>query len=142
MPRKLPKMKPHIFIKEEQRLLQKGHMTLAMVPKLPESLEARTRLRRHLEYMGLVPFFLNFLWIITSSVLVDELTQHCSIPNELRQVMYRGAVLYITKEVISQIYGSRSTREERPFENKNKHKNYFTWEKDSSDGYPVDTCRV
>jgi hypothetical protein len=56
--------------------------------------------------------------------------------------MYRGAVHYITKEVISQICKSRSTGEERPPENKNKHKNHFTAEKDSSDGYPVDTCRV
>jgi hypothetical protein len=83
MLRKLPKMKPHIYIKEEQRLLQKSHMTPAMVPKLPESLEARTRLQRHLEYMGLGPFFVTFPWTITSSVLVDKLMQRCSIPNEL-----------------------------------------------------------
>jgi hypothetical protein len=44
MPRKPPKMKPHIFIDEEQRLLQKSRQTPAMVPKLPEILEARTKL--------------------------------------------------------------------------------------------------
>jgi hypothetical protein len=95
-----------------------------MVPKLPESQEARTRLRRHLEYMGLGPFLLNFPWTITSSVLVDELTQHGSIP-KLQHIEYRGAVHLITKEVISQIYRSRSTGDERPPENNNKHKKYF-----------------
>jgi hypothetical protein len=140
MPRKLPPMKSHIFINEEQPLLQKSHMTLAMVPKLPESLEARTKLWRHLEYMGLGPFFLNFPWMITSSVLVDKLTQHCSIPKELRQVVYWGAVHLITKEVVSQIYRSRNTGDKRPL--KNKHKDYFTGDKDSVDRYPVDTCRI
>jgi hypothetical protein len=113
-----------------------------MVPKLADSLEARTKLGKHLEYMGLGPFFLNFPWTITSPVLVVELTQHCLIPKELRQVVYWGAVHHITKEVVSQIYGSRNLGEERPPESKNKHKDYFTGEKDSADGYLVDTCRI
>jgi hypothetical protein len=142
MPHKLPLIKSHIFIDEEQHLLQKSHMTPAMVLKLPKSLEARTKLQRHLVYMGLGPFFLNFPWTITSSVLVDKLTQHCSIPEELRQVVCRGAVHLITKEVVSQIYGSRNTGDKRPLENKNKQKDYFTGEENSADGYPVDTCRI
>jgi hypothetical protein len=142
MPRKLPPMKPHIFIDEEQRLLQMSHMTPAMVPKLPESLEARTKLRRHLEYMGLGPFFINFPWMITSTVLVDELTQHQTISDELQHLVYWGAVHLITKEVISQVYGSRSTGDKRPPKNKNKHKDYFTGEKESAGGYPLDTCRI
>jgi hypothetical protein len=83
MPRKLPPMKPYIFIDEEQHLSQKAHVTPAMVPKLPEGLQARTKLGRHLEYMGLGPFFLNFPWTITSPALVDELTQHHTISEEL-----------------------------------------------------------
>jgi hypothetical protein len=122
--------------------LQKDHVTPAMVPKLPESLEARTKLWRHLEYMGLGPFFLNFPWTITSPALVDELTQHRTIPEELRHVVYRGPVHHITKEVVSQIYGSRNLLEERPPKSKNKHKGYFTGEKDSADGCLEDTCRV
>jgi hypothetical protein len=90
--------------------------------------------------MRLGPFFLNFPWTISSSVLVDDLMQRQTIPDKLRHVVYRGAVHLITKEVISQVYGSRSTGDKRPHENKNKHKDYFTGEKDTADGYPVDTC--
>jgi hypothetical protein len=77
-------MKPHISIDDEQHLSRKAHVTPAMIPKLPDSLEARTRLGKQLEYMGLGPFFLNFPWTITSPALVDKLTQHRSIPEKLR----------------------------------------------------------
>jgi hypothetical protein len=69
--RKLPPMVPHIFINEEQSLSQKNHVTPVMVSKLSKGLEARMKLGRHLKYMGLGPFFLNFPWTITSPALVD-----------------------------------------------------------------------
>jgi hypothetical protein len=64
------------------------------------------------------------------------------IPEKLQHVVYWRAVHHITKEVVSQIYGSRNLGDKWPPQNKNNHKNYFTGEKDSADGYPVDTCRV
>jgi hypothetical protein len=57
-------------------------------------------------------------------------------------VVYRRAVHHITEEVVSQMYGSRNLGDKRPPKNKNKHRDYFTGEKDSADGYPVDICRV
>jgi hypothetical protein len=60
MPSKLPRMKPHISIEDEQHVSGKAQVTPAMFLKLPDNLEARTSLRKHQEYMGLGPFFLPF----------------------------------------------------------------------------------
>jgi hypothetical protein len=55
-------------------------------------------------------------------------------------VVYRAAVHHITKQTIAQIYHTSSSGEERPAEARNWHKEYFSVEKDSTNGYPVDNC--
>jgi hypothetical protein len=103
MPRALPLMKTHISIKDEQRRSHKAHVTPAMAPKLPSSLDARKRLVKNLKYMGLGPFFMNFLWTITNPAMADKLMQHCPIPEEVQHIEQRGVVHHITKSTVAQI---------------------------------------
>jgi hypothetical protein len=134
MRHKLPEINDNITVTHEQQLLQKAHTILTLTPKLPFSLEVRRRLQRNLEHMEFGPHFLNFPWTITSSRLVDKLTQHCTIPVKLQGNAYQGAVHHINENMIAQIYGTRNMGDERPPENKKQHKRYFEGEKDSTDG--------
>jgi hypothetical protein len=127
-------------IGEEARQLQVLHITPTILPRIRKDLKARTTLRKNLEYMGLGLRLMNFPWSITSTTMVNELTQNRPIPKEVRHVVYRAAVHHITEQTIAQIYGTSSSGEERPAEARNQHKEYFLVEKDSTDGYPVDSC--
>jgi hypothetical protein len=141
MPRKFPEINNNIYLTDEQRSLQKSHAILTMTPKLPSSLEPGRRLQRNLEHMGFGPQFLSFPWTVTSSRPVDKLTQNRTIPVKLQGNAYQRAVHHITEDVVAPIYGTRNLGDKRPPENEKRHKKYFDGEKDSTDGYPIETCK-
>jgi hypothetical protein len=99
-------MKSSMIIPDEQRRLQKTHLIPAMVPKLPSNPDARRRLGKNLEYMGLGNRILNFPWTIVNQAMVDELTQNCLIPDEVPHYVQRGALHHITKNTFADIYGT------------------------------------
>jgi hypothetical protein len=109
------------------------------LPRIPKDLKARTTLEKNLEYMGLGPRLMNFPWSITSTTMVNELTQNQPVPEEVRHVLYQAAIHHITEQTIAQIYGTSSSGDERPAKARNRHKEYFSVEKDSTDGYLVDS---
>jgi hypothetical protein len=116
------------------------HITPTISPRISKDLKARTTLGKNLEYMGLEPRLMNFPWSITSTTMVNELTQNQPVPEEVQHVVYRAAIHHITEQTIAQIYDASSSGEERPAKVRNRHKEYFLVEKDSTDGYPVDSC--
>jgi hypothetical protein len=116
------------------------HITPTISPRIPKDLKARTTLAKNLKYMGLGPRLMNFSWSITSTTTVNELTQNRPIPEEVQHVVYQAAVHHITEQTIAQIYNTSSSGDERPAEARNRHKEYFLVEKDSTDGYLVDSC--
>jgi hypothetical protein len=111
-----------------------------MVPKLPSDPDAWKRLGKNLEIMGLGSRILNFPWTIVNQDMVEELTQACPIPAEVRHVLQRGDLHYITEQMLVDLYGTSTEGDERPLKSHGRHKCYFAAEKDSTDGYLVETC--
>jgi hypothetical protein len=78
-----------------------------MVPKLPSDLDAQKRLGKNLEIMGLGSRIWNFPWTIVNQDMVDELTQACLVPGEVQHMLQRGALHYITKQTLADLYKGR-----------------------------------
>jgi hypothetical protein len=70
-------------IGKEAWRLQMLHITPTISPRILKDLKARTTLGKNLEYMGLGPRLMNFPWSITSTTMVNELTQNQPVPQEV-----------------------------------------------------------
>jgi hypothetical protein len=100
---KLTELDRSVLIPEAQRRSRKTHATPAMVPKLPSDPDARQLLGKNLEDMGCARL-LNFSWILVNQAMVDELSQACAIPEEVRMCPQHGALHHITKQTVAEIY--------------------------------------
>jgi hypothetical protein len=92
-----------------------------MVPKLSSDPDARKKLGKNLEIMSLGSRILNFPWTLVNQVMVDKLTQARPIPAEVQHVLQRGALHYITEQMLANLYGTSSKGEERPHNSHSQH---------------------
>jgi hypothetical protein len=101
-------LEQHLELTPAQRQSKKLHATPALAPQLPVGVDARRRLQKNLETMGFGSHFLSFLWSLTTSRMVDELTTLWEVPTELQGNAYRGKLTPVTRELIANIYGMRN----------------------------------